>query len=224
MVIPTILLGSEIPQKDHMVSTVQENPSRGDDAKGSYESKGYVVLGAGDDLKMVGHDAGPYKFSSEELDKLRDDIYRTVAHMGASASNSAGRARQSGDAKKQDLQPETKLLYAFANKLSEFAIRIYNLIADVRDEDVVWQVHGLNEYEEVDRETLIKEAAGVDAVTIHSSTFRKAYELDLAKKLLGPLSPSTLEAIQKEIDEGVTEEREQHLPNDLETRTQIEET
>jgi hypothetical protein len=208
VVIPTIFLGSEIPTAGAGIASVQEDPSRGENPKKQFERKGYVVLGAGDRFEMMAHDAAPYKFSSSELTRLRDDIYRTVAHMGASADNSAGNARQSGDAKKQDKHPETKLLYAFAGKLIDFAIRVCDFIAAARGEDVIWTVHGLDDFEEVDRQVVILEAAGMSAVQIHSPTFKKAYELETAKKLLGPLDASTVNTIQREIDRGVDEAQE----------------
>ena len=204
--IPAAFLGPELPTAQHMVSASQEKEERGEHPRERFERDGFMVFGADDKFEFVSPSPAAYEFTSKELSNLRDDIYRTVAHMGAAVDNSAAVARQSAHAKKMDNKPETKLLYAFADAVAKFGCKIYGFIAKARGEDVVWTMHGLSDYEEVDRPVLIDEAQGIQNIRIPSPTFKKRYMLETAKKLLGPVDAQTTDTIRKEIDEGVSNE------------------
>lgn len=207
--IPFVKRGSEIgaPGKAPPSDT-QENPYRGRDPIGTFNREGAVELGSDDELGFAEPEGKCYALVDKELDELKDEIFRVTHQMAASVKPSAGALGRSAESKQQDGKATSLVLRALGNEVRNFALRIYKTISEARAEDVIWTANGLDNYEIIDRASVLQEAISLDQVTIPSKTFKITYKTQVAEKLVTGMDPRTLETMRQEIEEGVENEHE----------------
>jgi DNA-binding MarR family transcriptional regulator len=160
---------------------------------------------------FVGPDAGPFEMALKSCSDLRDEMHRVTHQMALTIDNSAAALRRSADSKTQDRASKVVVLTEIGHRLREHIEEIFNLIsvgraeADLKDR---WQAQGLEDFDAIDVGGLVDQAATVNtSVTIRSATFQRIYQSKLARALLGDdATPDVVEAIEREIEENVTEE------------------
>lgn len=189
-------------------SETQQNPNRGADPVNTFQKKGWVGLGADDDIGFAEPEGKAYALVNEQLKELKDEMFRVVHQMAASVDNSAGTMRRSGDSKKQDRAAESIVLGAFGQLIRDHAKKSYDVLSAARGETVVWTPHGLDRFETDDRMDLIQEAMAMPSIEIPSRTFWQGYKKKLALKLDPNLPPETQLVIAQEIEDGVTGEED----------------
>jgi hypothetical protein len=210
--VPVVKLGPEMSAPgEPLPSEVQQSPNRGVDPIAQFRAAGYMVIGAGDDITFAEPSGGAYALVDGQLDKLVDEMHRVSHQMAQSVANTTSALGRSGLSKTEDRHPTETVLTALGAFVRELTTAVYDLIAKARGEDVVWQVHGLDSFETVDRPETLQEAMQVGALSIPSQTFRRLYKTQLAYKLLGSVSPEVAKTIEAEITEGVTTEDELSL-------------
>ena len=204
-----ITLGSEIKGPgEALPADRQQNPSRGDEVAKRYQDSGAHVLGSDDDMKYVEPEGKAFQVRSQLLKDLVDEMYRISHQMASSLSSTSKSVGRSGDSKAHDWRSTEIVLGAFGALVRDLSKRVYDVITDARGENVVWVVHGLDNFKIEDRETLIKEAAQAKAVSIPSKTFKVEYAFRMATALLGNVPPETQTAIKQELVEGIEAEEE----------------
>ena len=191
-------------------SDTQEDPNRGRDPVGTSKRRGWVEIGADDELGFAEPAGHCYALTSKELDELKDEIFRVVHQMAASVKNSASSMGRSGASKQQDGKLTTLVLKALGHEIRQFAVRVYKTIAEARGEDVVWSPNGLDNYEVIDRESVLEEAISISQVAdaIPSETFHRLYVQQVAEKLVTGVDPRTLGTIKDELEKGIRDQRE----------------
>lgn len=202
--IPVVYLGSEYGSENEPAAMAQQNPNRGRDPQGQFESKGFMVLGKGDKLAFEAPDGRAFDIADRQLSELRTEMFRIVERMAASVDNSAASTRRSGDSKKQDRAPEAVVLGAMGATVRDAAMRVFSLISESRGETIIWTPHGLDSFDTTDRDALIKEAVAMQTIDIPSPTWRKSYATQVAFQLTPNLPPDTQVVIRQEIEDGMT--------------------
>lgn len=220
--IPVYKLGSEIGSDDGpLPSEVQQNPHRAQDPRQQLVARGFAVIGADDDIEFKGPTGAAYTIADQQLKELVDEIYRVVAMMAQSISSTSTALHRSGDSKSADADALAVVLREFGNLVRKFAVRIYRAIGTARgDTEIIWQAHGLENYNSEVRADLINEAVQVDLVAIPSATFKRHYKTSIAFKLVPEMDPATKEVVRQEINDGVAAEDSLRL-SQLDTEQQI---
>lgn len=205
--IPYVKLGPEIGGVgEALPPDVQQNPARGEDVRRTYREAGMHVLGHQDEIDFAGPEGKALTIRADLLDRLVDAFYRVCHQMAASVSNTKKALGRSGDSKAADWKATAIILCAFGALVRDLSKRVYDIISAARTENVVWVVHGLEDYEEIDRAILVQEGAQAAALPIPSKTFRVEYLFRLAMAYLGNVPPQTQESIKQEIANGVVAE------------------
>lgn len=205
--IPYVKRGTEIgAQGGVLPSETQQDPTRGSNPVREARMKGWVAIGADDELGFAEPSGACFEVVDRQLDALKDAMFSVCHQMAASVRPTAGSMGRSGLSKQEDGKSTAKVLEALGKEVREFALKVYKLIADARDEEVEWQAHGLDTYEVDDREAVLEEAISLDQVDIPSETFKRTHKYQVAKKLLVGVDPVTLAQIKKEIEQGVSDE------------------
>ena len=191
-------------------SETQERPDRGRDPVGQGRRKGWVEIGSEDEIGFAEPEGKCYALTSKELDELKDEIFRVVHQMAASVKPSAGQLGRSAASKQQDGKATALVLRAIGHEVRKFALRVYRAIAEARGDDVVWTPNGLDNYEVIDRESVLEEAISIPQVVegIPSETFHKIYVQQVAEKLVTGVDPQTLGTIKDELEKGIKDQRE----------------
>jgi uncharacterized membrane protein YgcG len=194
-----------------MPSQIQQNAKRGPvvDPRGTLDAEGWLRLGKDDEASYLEPGGAAYGLIDGQLDKVRDEMHRVVDQMSASAPAAAQASKQlqSGVSKQMDRSSEAIVYTALGFALREFMLLLHKTVSEARGEKALeWHAHGMDDYESVDRDALIAEAQGMSLVSIHSVTFKRIYETQLALALVANASPEDKARMRAEIVAGVTDE------------------
>lgn len=172
---------------------------------------GYAWVGVeGDELAYIGPDAGPFEFAGQDLDRLRDEIYRVVTMMIHSVPNTGAALGRSAESKQQDKSATAVLLEAFGDFMRKHAVEICETGAAGRQEPESrkWAAKGQEKYDNVDIGALVDQAVMLESVSIPSAAFQVEHKLELAERRLGDkATPELIETIRKELEANITNEQ-----------------
>lgn len=187
---------------------IQQNPGRGREAISKGQQLGAVELGYQDDFKFVEPQGTAHVLVDKQLSNSVDEFFR-VAHMMASSISSTSQALgRSGTSKEQDYRALSIVLEACGAIVKDAMIRVYDMIAEARGEDIDWKCIGLDKFDTIDRAIILEEAKTIAVVNIPSRTFRAHWQTKVALSILGNTSPEMQATIEKEIEAGVTAEEQ----------------
>ncbi len=213
--IPFISRGPEIPKRGGPYpSETQEDPERGRDPIGKFNSEGFVEIGSGDTLAFAEPEGRCYELVAKQIDELKDEIFRVTHMMAASVKPSAGTLGRSAASKQQDGKMTALVLRALGKEARDFALAIYRTMAVARGNDVNWIANGLDNYEAIERQDIIAEAISLPMIDIPSETFLVTLTMQIAEKLLTGMDPLTLDTIRREIEAGVKQRLSQKKAED----------
>lgn len=205
--IPYIKRGPEIGGvHEALPSDTQQDPNRGADPAAQARAKGWIAVGAGDELAFAGPSGRAFELADKSCDKVRDEIFRTVHAMALALENSDAAVRRSGESKAEDRSALSVVLSFLAVQVREWAIRVYRGVSLARGERVEWQAAGLDKYAGEDRQQRVEEAAEVGGLDIRSRTFHVEYQVETALALVPKLDEAKKQAIRKEIEANIAAE------------------
>ncbi len=205
--IPFIKRGPEISAPGGaMPAETQQNPHRGTDPVQEFAARGWLAIGADDELGYAEPDGKCYELTDRQLKDLKDELFRVVHQMAASVDNKSGSMRRSGESKKMDHMSEAIVLGAFGELVRDFGRRIFECVSESRGDKIVWTAHGLDDYMTEDEDDLFDRATKLDQVSVPSKTFKRILKTRYALKMVPNIDPETQQVIQDEIEAGVTDE------------------
>jgi hypothetical protein len=167
------------------------------------------VMAEKDRLEYFSPDTGPFQFTAEDLNNLRDEMHRVLHHMALSVDNSGAALQRSADSKAIDQAVAAVVLGALGAYVREHAIDLYKLVQVGRDEDEEreWAAIGMDDFDDTTAGALIEQALNLEAVQIPSATFQVEYRFGIAKRLLGAKTPQeTLIKVREELEGNLTQE------------------
>jgi hypothetical protein len=211
LAVPWVSRGPEIPALGGGVSETQSDPHRANDPVGDFQRTGKPIeVGSQDALGYLEPSGSAYTVVDAQLKDLKDEIFRVVHQMAASAGNDGASLGRSGLSKQEDRNSESVVLRALGRAVRDLTETIFVLVAMARKDGIeTWQAHGLDKYDTTDRAMLLQEALQINAVSIPSKTFRSKYRSAVALELLGPnTSPADEQLIRDEIEAGTSSEHD----------------
>src|SRR5271169_3488408 len=165
--------GAELPANGDL-NELQADPNRRSNAMVDMVNKGFVGIGSGDDIEMVEIHEHTFKIADDHLTGVVDAMHQIVAQMANSASANASMTSRSGLSKKMDHYSKEIVLSAYASIVKEFAIKLYDLVSLLRQDNIVWNAQGMDSYKVIDRDILLQEATTMNMIYIPSKTFKIA--------------------------------------------------
>lgn len=210
--IPYVKRGPQAPEAGGAIpADIAADQARGSRPVSQFNSRGYLELDAEDDFGFAEPEGRCYALVDQQLEKLREMMFQVVFQMAASVQRNNTSMGRSGQSKQKDEDLTARVLRALGHVVREFGVELFNFLALARGEDVHWTPHGLDAYDSEDREALIEEAQGLDAVAeaIPSETFHIAHARSIAEKLLkGAVDVETLATIVEELSDGIRAKHE----------------
>lgn len=205
---PVVKLGAEHVDAsgDEEFNQTSENPHRGESAARGFANRGFIVLGEKDDYGFMEPTGAAYELVNQELKEMVDEIYRIVHQMAQSVSSTSSGVARSAASKVQDNEATEIVLNEYGSLVREFAKRIYACVSAARNEVVVWDPKGLNNYQVVDRDQLLKEAVAFSTImsAFPFPTFQKTFAYEQVSRLLETETPDLEEDIKREIDQAIS--------------------
>jgi hypothetical protein len=162
----------------------------------------YLNLEEGEEAGWLEPPSGSYQVLRDDVQDLKEELFRVVHQMATAADSDATATRMSGLSKEQDWKAADVVMSAYADLVRSAVAECLTLIANARREDAAeLSVSGLEGWQHETLETFLASAAlAVDASRM-SPTFRKVVARRQAERLLGDeVSSDELEVIRAEID------------------------
>lgn len=208
LTIPVVYRG-EMFAGDSLPDPSAMNMGRGTNPRGKVNSKGVLELGAynQDKFEIVESEGKALSFIHKQNEDLDEKMHSVVHQMGQSLKQSRSQSGKSGLSKQEDRRSTEMLLTAIADEVYMVVEQVFDVIAQSRGEDIVWDVKGLSALAIEDRLELTQEAAALDSLPIPSLTFRKEYHYRLASRLIEGTDQRTLQTIRMEIQDGLDAEQ-----------------
>ena len=204
--VPTAMLGSAMIGGTLNIAAI--DPNRAQHPRAQVDENGIYQIGKDDDFKIVEAEGKALAFIQHQNKELEDAIAAACCQMAKSSSHSSGAkagggmgVTASGVSKQEDRHEMEVMLEAFAQALRDHIRDIYEFIADVRKEEVVWDIQGLCTRDYNDRGQLMMEALALPQIQIPSKTFHQAFQYKIALALLDDASDNDKIAIRDEIGE-----------------------
>ena len=142
----------------------------------------YIQLGPQDRFGWAEPDGKVYQIASDNLNRLKDEIYR-VSFLMQQAGDSGGSA-QSGLSKQWDFAVTQEILSAYGDVVKDAMRNVLNGVAAARQDDMTVDVVGLDSFDITDFSTEANDAQSLLNLGINSPTLKKQVFKRVALKYL----------------------------------------
>jgi hypothetical protein len=159
----------------------------------------YIQLGQGDRFGWTEPEGKVYQIAADNLNQLKDEIYR-VCYLMIQAGSSSGGGRQSGLSKQLDFNTTQEVLRGYGDVVKETMKQVLWAIAAARQDGISIAVSGLDEFDIDDLSTELDDAQKLLNLGIGSETLTKQVFKKLALKYLSDARQEVKNQVAEEID------------------------
>jgi hypothetical protein len=159
----------------------------------------YIQLGPSDRFGWTEPDGKVYQIAAENLETLKEEIYRVCYLSQASGELTGGRA-QSAASKQMDFTITQEVLRAYGAAVKRCMRSVLQAITDARQDDIRVSVTGLDEVDISDFSTELNNATSLLSLGIESPTLKREICQRLALKYLNDARQETKDQIAREIE------------------------
>jgi hypothetical protein len=160
----------------------------------------YIQLGPQDRFGWTEPEGKVYGIAQNNLDRLKDEIYRVCYLMVQAGGNEARNLGQSGASKQRDYSITQEVLRAYGDMLKDAMKNTLRLVASARKDDIEIDVRGLDQFDIADLSNELQNAQQLLQIVNNSPTFHREIQKRLALKMLDDSSPALKNQIVKEIE------------------------
>jgi hypothetical protein len=161
----------------------------------------YLQLGQNDRFGWAEPDGKVYQIAADNLDQLKDEIYRVCYLMSQAGDASGAGARQSGLSKQLDFVATEEVLRAYGAVVKETITQVLGAVAAARQDEVSIDVTGLDDFDIDEFGTELDDAKNLLALGIGSATLTKQVFKRLALKYLTDARPEVKNRVVEEIEQ-----------------------
>lgn len=159
----------------------------------------YIQLGPSDKFGWAEPDGKVYQIAADNLEALKEEIYRVCYLAQASGEMISGHA-QSAVSKQMDSAITQEVLRGYSSVVRDAIRKVLNAISRARMDEVRVTVSGLDEFDIKDFTSELSEGQNLLNLGIKSPTLKRQIYQRLAIRYLNDLRQETKEQIAREID------------------------
>lgn len=159
----------------------------------------YIQLGPSDKFGWTEPDGKVYQIAADNLETLKEEIYR-VCYLSQASGELAGGRAQSALSKQLDFTITQEVLRAYGSAVKDCIRRVLTAISEAREDGVSISVTGLDEVDIGDFGTELQDANNLLQLGIDSPTLKRQIYQRLALKYLSDGSQQMKDQIAREID------------------------
>lgn len=163
----------------------------------------YIQLGPEDRFGWTEPEGKVFATAAENLDRLKDEVYRVCYLMTQAGGREARHLGQSGESKRRDFAVTHEVLRAYGGLVKDTLRRILALTAEARRDEVSFEVGGMDEFERTDFGEELEAARGLNELGIPSRRFASEVQRRVALKYLEGASQETKNQVLEEIEAGI---------------------
>jgi hypothetical protein len=166
----------------------------------------YLMIGLEEKVSWPAPDAAPFAVVEANAAGLKDEIHRVAAQLGRGVDNNAAAVGRSAESKQQDDSATEIVLRAYGGLMRDAAERTFDLVSLGRDDDIAWDVSGMDKFHVTDAKAVTDLAVASGTLQIPSATYRRELAKRVVRAQLPDLDEKTARTIEKEIEAGITNE------------------
>lgn len=159
----------------------------------------YIQLGPQDKFGWTEPDGKVYEIAAENLQSLKEEIYRVCYLSEASGEMQSGRA-QSAASKQLEFTITQEVLRAYATSVKDCIRRVLTAVSIAREDAVAASVTGMDEVDITNFGTELQDAKNLLQLGIASPTLKGQIFQRIALKYLSDARQETKDQIAREID------------------------
>ncbi|MEO7651379.1 MAG: hypothetical protein ABIZ80_13020 [Bryobacteraceae bacterium] len=160
----------------------------------------YIQLGPNDKFGWTEPEGHVYQIASENLVRLKDEIYRVCYLMGQAGGSQASNVSQSGLSKQRDFSITQEVLRAYGDAVKEGMKQVLRAVEDARQDGLFLDVSGLDEFDIGDFSAELDDAKKLLELGIGSETLKRQLFKKLAFKYFCDARQELKNQIATEID------------------------
>lgn len=161
----------------------------------------YIHLDPEDKFGWTEPEGNVYRIAMENIHRLQEELYRTCYLAGQSRGWLNGNQRLSAESKKADNYITQEVLRGLGETAKDSIKQILEMLAQIRDEEVVLSISGLDEFDVGDLQAEVAEVEQLLKLNINSKTLKKQLHKKLALRFVADANEATKQAIAQEIEE-----------------------
>ena len=160
----------------------------------------YIQLGPTDRFGWTEPEGKVYQIAQDNLERLKDEIYRVCYLMVQAGGREAQNLGQSGVSKERDYSVTQEVLRAYGDLVKDAMKNTLRLVAAARQDALAVEVKGLDAFDIRHLSAELDDATRLRELVDSSPTFRKELQKRLALRYLDDSGPGLKNQIVKEID------------------------
>lgn len=161
----------------------------------------YIQLGPEDKFGWTEPEGKVYQIAADNLNRLKEEIYRVCYLMTQAGGALASPASQSGLSKQRDFAITQEVLRAYGDAVKDTMKRVLRAIEAAREDGLTIDVTGLDEFDIGDFSGELDDADRLLSLGVQSKTLRKEIFKKLAFKYLCDMRQGVKDQISREIDQ-----------------------
>jgi hypothetical protein len=160
----------------------------------------YIQLGPEDRFGWTEPEGHVYQIAADNLNRLKDEIYRVCYLMTQAGGAFSGNSPQSGLSKQRDFTVTQEVLRAYGDAVKDTMKRVLRAITRARQDGLEIEVSGLDEFDIGDFSSELEDAMKLLKLGIGSRTLQKQVLKKLSMKYLCDVRQEVKDKIANEID------------------------
>lgn len=168
----------------------------------------YIQLGPEDRFGWTEPEGNVFQIAADNLERLKDEIYRVCYLMVQAGGTSSSLSSQSGLSKQRDFSITQEVLRAYGDTVKHAIKQILGAIGIARQDGLAIDVSGLDEFDIGDFSVELDNAKKLLELGIQSDTLKKQLFKKLAFKYFCDLRQDVKNQIADEIDHSLAEASE----------------
>jgi hypothetical protein len=161
----------------------------------------YIQLGPNDRFGWTEPEGHVFQIAADNLDRLKDEVYRVCYLMTQAGGHEARNLGLSGASKQRDFAVTHEVLRAYGAMVKEFLRRVFEMVRDARQDDIEFEISGMDQFDMPDFAEELKHAAELRQLGIASPRFEKELQKRVALKYLDGASQETKNEVIREIEQ-----------------------
>jgi hypothetical protein len=162
----------------------------------------YIQLGPEDKFGWTEPEGKVFQIAADNLDRLKDEIYRVCYLMTQAGGREARHLGQSGESKRRDFAVTHEVLRAYGGTVKSFLRRVLELVAAARKDEVRLAITGMDEFDAPPLEEEVEAVRGLKELGIGSQRLEREAAKRVAMRYLEGASQQTKSEVLDEIERG----------------------
>jgi len=163
----------------------------------------YIQLSPHDKFGWTEPEGKVYQIASDNLARLKEEIYRVCYLVQQARPVSGAGSQQSGLSKQQDLYVTHEVLRSYGDLVKDFTKLVLRTIQAAREDKILIDVQGMDDFDISDFAADLADAETLLRMDVPSPTLKKTIYKKIASKYLCDVRQDIKDQINQEIDKAI---------------------